>query len=607
MQRLLILILFLLSGVILYAQEGYTIKSLKFSGNTTFSDGRLKEQIATNSQSFLNKVLFWKDPPTFSEAEFSRDIEFLTRFYQRQGFLFVEIDSQVVADHDEQVVNLEVTIQENTPIRVDSLSFSFSHVDHFNKEHFNRVREKNELDLTLRPGERFRDQAFMNDRETIAQIFTENGYPTVKVNSEPALNPQKHSIDLKYVIDTGERCLYGELIVRGNDWTPKKSIVKQLTFERGDIFRQSDLEDSQRQIFQLGLFEYVSVRALVDQIEGQYIPIEIQIKQAPRITSRLGVGYGREEEFRTFVKMELLGMLGRDRRINLSVRHSQLEPINASAQWIKPAFLFPRAQITVNPFYRKEREPGFSVQRVGASVLYQQNFRKFTYGFVQYTLEQDQLDVSTLTRQEALSNYQKSLYNKSSLRLSLTRDSSQPLFSPQTGSYRALTLALSGLGFESDFHYASYLFEWRRYHPVFDETVFAWRIKIGSMWAILGDQVTPIEERFFTGGSQSNRGWARSRLGPQNSAGRPVGGNSLLETSIEFRIPVWNKFSVVVFTDAGKVWRPSMTWNLSESGIAVGGGLRYSTPIGPIRLDVGYPVSEGDYTPQFHISVGQAF
>jgi outer membrane protein insertion porin family len=603
-----ILLLFMIfPGFLLYAQEGYTVKSLKITENTTFSNEHLKEQIATQSQSFLSKVMFWKEPPVFSEAEFSRDIEFLTQFYQRQGFLFVKIDSQVVTDHDDQTVNLIIDIKENEPILVDNISFTFKQVDHFNQTHFERVREQNQLDLILRAGDRFRDEAFMSDRETIAQVFTEYGYPTVKVATDPILYPEKHAVDLAYIIDTGERCLYGEIIVKGNHWAPYNAIKKQLTFDKGDLFRQSDLEASQRQIFRLGLFEYVSVRMLIDEIKGQTIPVEIELKEAPRITSRFGVGYGREEEFRTFVQMELLGMLGRDRRVNLRVKHSQLEPINVNVQWIKPAFLYPRAQLTLNPFYRKEREPGFSLQRIGSSALYQQNFGKYTHGFVQYTLEQDQLDVSTLTRQEALSDYQKSLYNKSSARLSITRDNSQPLFSPQKGSFRALTLSVSGLGFNSDFHYASFLFEWRRYHKVFQNNVFAWRIKLGSMSPILDDQVTPIEERFFTGGSQSNRGWARSQLGPKSSEGKPIGGNSLLETSIEWRVPVWNKFSIVLFADAGRVWRPFMTWEIQDVGVGIGGGLRYSTPIGPIRLDVGYPVSDADLTPQFHISVGQAF
>ena len=127
------------------------------------------------------------------------------------------------------------------------------------------------------------------------------------------------------------------------------------------------------------------------------------------------------------------------------------------------------------------------------------------------------------------------------------------------------------------------------------------------MKPIMGDDVTPIEERFFSGGSMSVRGWQRSQLGPKNAKNDPIGGNSLLECSAEMRYPIWKIFSGAAFLDFGNVWNKAFEHNLSELRYAPGLGLRIDTPIGPIRFDVARPIWDDEKQLQFHLSVGQAF
>ncbi|MBN1542268.1 BamA/TamA family outer membrane protein, partial [candidate division KSB1 bacterium] len=131
--------------------------------------------------------------------------------------------------------------------------------------------------------------------------------------------------------------------------------------------------------------------------------------------------------------------------------------------------------------------------------------------------------------------------------------------------------------------------------------------KAGVMQPIWGATLTPIEERFYAGGSTSIRGWSRSQLGPLGRSGEPLGGNSLFEFSQEWRFPIHGNLSGVFFFEGGNVWSLCLTLPLTDLRYAAGCGLRFSTPIGPIRLDFATPALEGSQPWQIYLSFGQAF
>jgi outer membrane translocation and assembly module TamA len=142
-------------------------------------------------------------------------------------------------------------------------------------------------------------------------------------------------------------------------------------------------------------------------------------------------------------------------------------------------------------------------------------------------------------------------------------------------------------------------------------TVLAARLRLGTVQPYGGDSAdaVPLPERFYTGGGSSVRGFSHWRLGPRRADGRAVGGASVLETSLELRFPIRGALGGVTFVDAGQVDLDPWGWKLQDLTYSVGAGLRYDTPLGPIRLDLAYPLNppEEAGTTWFHFSIGQAF
>jgi outer membrane protein assembly factor BamA len=168
------------------------------------------------------------------------------------------------------------------------------------------------------------------------------------------------------------------------------------------------------------------------------------------------------------------------------------------------------------------------------------------------------------------------------------------------------------------FNYFAASADARQYLPFNDRVVLASRLQVGNIRPAGADEAhIPFAKRYFLGGATTIRGWGRYEVSPLSGSGLPLGGDSLLAFSEELRAMLHGNFGGVLFLDAGNVWADSWSIRLGDLRYAIGPGLRYQTPVGPLRLDVGYQLNPipgllVNGTPQtrrwrLHFSIGQAF
>ena len=168
-----------------------------------------------------------------------------------------------------------------------------------------------------------------------------------------------------------------------------------------------------------------------------------------------------------------------------------------------------------------------------------------------------------------------------------------------------------------DFDFAEMILEGRYYLSLGDRAVVALKARGGSIGSPGGENLqVPFYRRYWLGGANSLRGWGRFEVAPLFE-GLPVGGHTMIESSAELRAPVWGTLSAVLFADAGNVWNNAWAFDLRDLRYDVGPGIRYMTPIGPIRADLGYQLNpipglliDGKKQSRrfrFHFSIGQAF
>jgi outer membrane translocation and assembly module TamA len=196
--------------------------------------------------------------------------------------------------------------------------------------------------------------------------------------------------------------------------------------------------------------------------------------------------------------------------------------------------------------------------------------------------------------------------------MGLRRDTTDSLIDPTRGHILSAIGEIAPDFLGSNVQFARAVLESRKYQRLGETNlVLAGRLKFGIIEPIQGTEEIPVYRRFFAGGSGSNRGYRFDYLGPRNPSGTPIGGTALLEGSLEARIPIYKDFRGVVFVDTGNVFLKPKDLDLGQLRYASGVGVRYITPIGPIGLDVGFPINRinpnQDPAYRFIFTVGQEF
>jgi outer membrane translocation and assembly module TamA len=204
------------------------------------------------------------------------------------------------------------------------------------------------------------------------------------------------------------------------------------------------------------------------------------------------------------------------------------------------------------------------------------------------------------------------LYRSSMLLLGLRRETEDNLADPHRGGLLSWTGEFAPNFLGSNLEFIRNVVEARHYYAPWDGTnfVLAGRLRFGFIQPIQATEQIPIFYRFFAGGYDSVRGYRLDYLGPRNLTGQPLGGEALMDGSLEARIPIYKEIRGVAFMDFGNVFFNIPDFNLGQLKYAAGVGLRYMTPIGPVGIDIGFPLNPiSEHKDNYHInfSIGQAF
>jgi outer membrane protein insertion porin family len=582
-----------------FGQKDYKIKKISIEGNETLKDVDIKSNMNTKAKTFTKKLMFWEKAPRFSNITFDDDINRVTRFYQRNGFLSPKIDFSLEKNDSYKTLRILMKIKEGEMVHVDKLVYQL-----YNAKDSLAALTFPAKELPLKSGDRFQDEKVKAFETYIQKRYSDRGYPFPKVKTDLVMVPEKKSANLSFSIDPGVKCNFGKTWIKSDSLVPISFIRNQLKYKEGDPYSKDDIEKSQKKLFDTELFQFVVIRTLVDSIKDSSVPMLIQMKEKPRWLLETGVGYGSEDRFRVSAQVTRRQFFGGARKLIFTGKRSYYLPVSLELSFIQPDIFKDNLDFILNPYFIWENETSYDVKRLGSGITLKNDFNKHTSAYVMYTFEKDwfryKSDPAEVLDQDSLP------YNKSGVTLGFTHTTTDDLFDPTKGTRINTYFTLMGLGFDSKYHYVKLEVDARKYLPMNGQKVLATRIHAGAMKPIMGDPETPVEDRFMLGGALSLRGWGRNQISPVNEYGDLVGGNSMFEASAELRFPIYDILSGGAFVDTGNVWADSFAINLADLRTDLGIGLRAKTPIGPVRVDFATPVFE-QFHAMFFFSIGHAF
>jgi outer membrane protein insertion porin family len=599
------LLLFICLPFAVVAQLEPEIRKVKFKGNDFFSNRDLSRQISFSGSTWLGQKILRRERTFYSPDAWEMNVRELQHFYQSEGFMHFRLEPPLIKERRRgRKVQLTFLINEGPPVIIDTVIFH-GPVEDLNVR-ARRHLERRKTSLKVKQGERFRDDFVWADQDLINKRIVDNGYAYAEVTPVIVADTTENKAQVIWELKPGPLSYFGEISVTGHKRTPERIIRKQILFEPGDLYSREKLSRSQQQIYQLGTFRIATMRAQLTRDRADTIPVSVTITEAPRTSTKVGVGYGREDKFRTFVDFQVRNFTGGVRRLNLYAKHSALEPYRIEATLTQPAAFSPNSTLTLSPYIKKQKEPGFEIFSYAATLSLLQRINDKTSGSVSLYSETVKLDTTSVALLEDGRLFNQS-YTKSGTALGILFDNSRPRFNPSTGWIAALNTKVNTRLFNGNYPFLKYQFEVKNFQEVNDYIIVASKLKAGTIHTVSGNRIIPVEERFFAGGSRSVRGWARQQLGPSDATGTPAGGNSMVELSLEPRVNVIGPFGFVIFLDAGNVWTEYNDFSFSEIRLAAGFGVRFTTPIGPVGLDLARPIWDEDSRWQLHLNIGHAF
>ncbi|WP_143525175.1 BamA/OMP85 family outer membrane protein [Labilibacter marinus] len=604
-KRAVLNIFFLSFCLLLWSQENLELKKVKFKGNGSLNNLLLKEHITFKTSNLITRKILKKEPVVFTQELYNEDIETIRDLYYKSGYLKTQFLAPVIKTTKNNKLIITFRIVENDPTHVSEIKYQVNDSIPFSKYISSQSIRHLKLHTELRSKHVFNDEQFRFDQNLINEQFKNAGYAYSQTEYKVQVDTITNQASILWNVVSDKLCYFDSTTISGHNKVAEKDIRKQLSYKTGDVWSQQKLNTSQRRIYNLGLFRVSSLRT-TESAKPYHLPVNVKIKEAPRWSTQFGVGYGSEDKIRAFGELQKLGLITKTDRINFHVKHSSLEPYHVYLKYAQPAFISPINTMVLHPYTMQKYEPGYKVDQKGFNLSFLQNFSdelNTSFSFYFEDVKQDTTNVDDIIEELI----PETIYMKSGFSVGLIYSNALPALDPTSGYSIAYNLKTNGMLFTHTYPFIRNLFEVKKYHGLQYGLTLALKGKIGFASTTNDNQFLPPEERFYAGGSHSVRGWSRSDLGPKDTAGKPLGGKSLLEGSVELRYQFIPKTTLAAFVDLGNVWLKSFEHNPLNLKYAGGLGIRYATPIGSIGIDAARPIFDNNNQWQFHFNIGHPF
>jgi outer membrane protein assembly complex protein YaeT len=550
------------------------VESLVFTGNRAVSPRRLRPLVETRPAGLLQAG-------RFRQEVLDRDLRILESFYRAEGYPDVVVGpAEIRFSADRTRVQIAIPIQEGLRLLVGDLTVEGA-----------RLLTTAELvaAIPLKPGGPWSEQRAEESRRILERLYARHGHLAAGVLLET--DRREGRVEVVFRIREGEGTRIGRILVGGLLTTEERVVRQELPFGPGDPFDPEKLQEAERRLSELGLFERVEVGPLRPQ-PAPYADVDVTLREGRPWRLDLGAGYSTDQEWRTFLEVGHDNLFGTGR--GASVRETLASKGDRSDLVYRARHLFDSAWQSEASLFREQwREIGYRRQTAGGTAgiqrpLFPDRLRGLRSFFTYRLNWVRRYDVDrTLAAADVVAGSQL----VASLTPSLILDRRNNPGDPTRGSSHLLSLEVGDGVLGSEVNFVKFQLETRWFLDWLSPTVIALAGRLGLAAPYGGTPALDIADRFKAGGHTTIRGYPEDRVGPVDAVGNPAGGNGRLLLNAEWRFPVWRWLGGVLFVDSGTVTPEAGDLLRGSFKTGVGGGLRVGTPIGPLRVDVGYALN----------------
>ena len=578
------------------------ISQVRFEGNAHFSQRALRKQMKTRGRTL---IYFMDKTGRLDEVQLEQDLDKIREFYQNHGYIDVEIKDVRKERTAKGPMIITIVISEGPQYHVHKLTISGYQV---------AKEEKIRALLKMKEGSVYSPKQLRDDAKAVADAYGSAGYVDLVVTPEgtPA---GTGLIDVHYNIEEGVRSFVNRVNIEGNTRTKDKVIRREVLVAPGDVFNTVRVDTTKKRLENLGYFAKVETYPEDTDIPGRKdLTILVQEKRTGSLS--FGGGFSTVDKLVGFAELtqgnfDLFNwpsFTGGGQKFRLRLQYGT-ERKDFILTITEPYFLDRRLALTGQAFYTEANylSADYDQRNYGFMFEMRKPINAYMYGTVGYTLQDVDIFNVASSSPEFIQS-QSGSFTESKVFGSVVFDSrDNPLLSRRGQRITFSPFVAGGfLGGDTQI-YGLDLEGYQYFHLPWDTILLInGEIATVNQWGN-GSEV-PIFERLFLGGSNNLRGFPFREVGPQQN-GEPIGGQSMARSTIEWTFPIIEKARGAVFYDTGFVNTSAWSFGFNHMASDVGIGLRLDLPIGPLRLDYGYPVMRDGYNGggHFNFNVGYQF
>lgn len=545
------------------------------------------------SQEELKNILVNKEGSPFNPEELNNDRVRIEEYLKKKGYYFAKVFPPQIKEDDR--INILFKVQEGKQIKIKKIEID----DSFLKS------EALEVVKTYKDFP-FSELVFLEIKRKIREIYIKNGYSDAQCEGDYEIKENEAYIYIK--ITAGNKKYFGKSIILGNKKTKTNFIYQRLLQKDEKPYNPYTIEEERQVLYRTGLFSRIDIQP---QIKDSSIDLVYNLEEAPAGAIEFGFGYGEYEGAKAFVDLFYINLFGMNKQIFSRVELSSIETRSYIAYidpWMWKNLTFKSSLL----FERKDvknidtKDIIYKLRRYGVSAGFEKNF--FESFKTELLYEATYSKTWDVMPEVVISGEDIGKIFISGVKASLIYDSRDNPFDPKKGWLAGVTSKLSNEFLGSDINFIKSSAYINKYSELTEGIILATSLRAGWAWLYGETENLPISERYFLGGRDTVRGYAQNTLGPKKD-NQPTGGNVFLMGNIELRTYIGKNFFLVNFLDFGDLWSRVRDVNPSNLKYTTGIGLRYKSPVGPLRIDYGYKLNRqvGESRGEIHFSIGHAF
>lgn len=458
--------------------------------------------------------------------------------------------------------------------------------------------------IRIKPGKPFDEPGIPEDKQRLLNFFADNGYPYVEVEQSHTVDRSSNTAHIRYDINPGNFVTVGNIYIVGDVLTSQKAIRKAMDLKEGAPFSRKKLIESQLSIRRLGPFAYVSIETIGIKERREVVHLKVKVEEQRPYMLDLGFSYSTDESFTgslTFRNINAFGWA----KTNAMVLTAGQNLSRAEIKWLDPRFLGSKFEMLSAAWVQYKKQPAYAYTEIAGALGWVRKLVRWTF-FYHFEIDRNYFVEGDSVAADADSLRNNTIFRNS---LSSSYDSRDSFAFPTKGIY---TFGRAEFFNEVKGNEANFVkFSWQFEHDLgfLRRFVLSSALRTSHIQTIGNNVSVPANERIYMGGDDTVRGFSYQSLGPTNAQGQAIGGLTRWITNFELRMLIWRSLSCAAFYDMGSLTPNYPDTTLTTIRNSAGAGLRYHTPVGPIRLDVGFPLdrraNESKY--RLHFTFGYVF